>query len=531
MVTADPSACALLYMEQQELGELPEQPAAPAGPCREEEEDKRLKIRLPDRRQSVFACVDLENLIMPDHKARAITMLVEQRIDTQRFYAKVKSREGAAGCAKLDPKMLLSILVYAYSEGIGSMRLVSRLMGQDPGLMWLSGLNEISHTVLSDFRREHQAALQDVFTQMLVLLDEAGLMSLEQVTVDGMRVRAYAGVDTFRRKPSLERKLEKAREWVKQLEQNEDQQYSEQARMVARKRAAAALQQRLEECQKQLEEANRNKSEAEQEETRISTSEPEARRMRMADGGFQPAHNVQLMTDALEKVIVNVEVSNSGQDGEHLESALDGVQQSLERKPKQVLADAAYITHENIGLASQREIELIGPLPDTSKQTQAGLKKRGIDAAFGPSAFLWDEGQQVFRCPENQALPLWGQHTKDRHRKYDVYRAAVEDCSRCRCRAQCVGQDQARVLMVLQKKPELVAHETKMATGEAQTTYKKRGEVAEFPHAWLKDKIGLRKFRLRGLARAGIEALWACLTYNVMIWRRLVWLPQLRQAL
>ena len=517
-------------MEQQNLVDMPAQPVQAAGSGVIPTEDKPLKLRLPDRQQSVFTTIHPEDLIPADHKARAIAQLVEKRFDTQAFYAGVKTREGEAGCAKLDPKMLVSILVYAYSEGIGSMRLVSRRMGHDPGLMWLSGLTEISHTVLSDFRREHQKGLEGVFVQLLAILDEAEIINLEEVTLDGMRVRAYAGVDTFRRKKTIEKRLEQARATLKKLEAAGEQEQSEQRRQVAQRRAAEAMKKRLEESEKQFEQAHRNLSEAEKEKTRISTSEPEARILRTSDGGFAPAHNVQLVTDAKNKVIVNLEVTNSGQDGEHLQSALEGVEQNLGRKPEQVLADAAYMTQSNLGVASQSSVEMLGPLPDNRKQEAAGLNKRGIDPALGRDAFVWDPDQKVFRCPEGKALTHQGYHSKDRDRKYDVYRAAVEDCTQCPRRAQCVGQDAARVLQVQQKNPLVAAHAAKMASEPAQTTYKKRGAVAEFPHAWIKEKIGLRKFHLSGLTKATIEAMWACLTYNVMIWRRLVWLPELKPA-
>jgi transposase len=507
--------------EQKPLAELPPQPPA--------DTTARLKLRVADRSKLVLTAIALDDALPADHKARAIVALLE-RVDTSAFYSGIRTLEGKAGRAMRDPKTMIAVILYAYSEGIGSMREVSAMTEYHPALMWITGLDAICHTELSEFRREQKAGLGELFASLLAVLDKARVINLDQVAVDGTRIRTFAGVDTFRRGKTIERKLEQARELVRKMESGEQQEeYS--ARQL---RAQQELIERLEACQRELEKIQQGKAEGEAE-ARVSTTEPEARVMKTSQGGYVPAYNTQLMTESQSKAIVNVEVTNVSSDGQHLGGALEQVEETTGQMPKQVLADGAYISEENVRKAGEHEVDLVGPWPDTTAAMLAGLKATGIDAAFAPNVFVWEEARKVFVCPAGKELAWWKKHSKDRSRVYDCYRAQPPDCASCGNRDRCVQvklrqKGEGRQLHVLRQSALVVAHRAKMATQEAKEAYRKRGEVAEFPNAWLKEKLGLRKFRLRGLAKAGIEALWACLAYDVAIWRRHVWLPELQAA-
>lgn len=504
--------------EQQPLADLPAQPTV--------EKASRWKLRSADRSKLVLTAIPLDEVLPADHKARAIVTLLE-RVDVSRFYTNIRTWEGRAGRRMRDPKTMIAVILYGYSEGVGSMREVAALTAYDPALMWLTGLDTICHTELSEFRREHREGLNQLFVDLLAILDQAKVIDLEQVTVDGTRIRTYAGCDTFRREKTIRKRLEQAQSLVQAMEQSE----SSEGHSARQLRAQKELVKRLEACQQELERLRESKSSAEEKENaRVSISEPESRVMKTATDGYIPAYNVQLMTETQNKAIVNVDVSNVSCDGEHLPTALDQVKEGTGKQPDQVLADGSYITQDNLRQAHERQVELVGPLPDTTVHTLEGLKKRGIDQAFGPQAFVWDEAKKAFRCPQGKALAYQGTQKKDQKRQYDVYQASVGDCALCPHRTQCVGKDKARVLKVQQRNPLVVAHEAKMATEAAKATYRKRGEVAEFPNAWLKEKLGLRKFRLCGLRKAKIEVMWACVSYNLMLWRRQVWLPELQAA-
>jgi len=174
------------------------------------------KLKTVNRLQTMLASIYVEELIAPDHKARAIWHLVEQ-MDLARFCDTLHTAVGCAGRAAWDPQLLVSIWVYAYSEGIGSAREIERIMQWEPGLQWLSGMVAVNHHTLSDFRVEHKQALDKLFAELLAMLESAGVVSLEQVMHDGTKIRAVAGADTFRREKTLRERLQEARALVAQM--------------------------------------------------------------------------------------------------------------------------------------------------------------------------------------------------------------------------------------------------------------------------------------------------------------------------
>src|SRR5437764_7640065 len=176
----------------------------------------RPRVKPVDRWQLSWQMLDVERLIEPDHSVRAIWELVG-RLKLDSFYAAIEAVEGAAGRTPWDPRLLVSLWIYAYSRGIGSAREIARRCGYEPAFQWLCGLGEINHHTLSDFRVAHDASLRELFVQVLGMLSSEGLVSLERVMHDGTRIKACAGADSFRREQRLQEHLEAAREQVEAM--------------------------------------------------------------------------------------------------------------------------------------------------------------------------------------------------------------------------------------------------------------------------------------------------------------------------
>lgn len=488
------------------------------------------RVQRIDRRQMVLRPMAVEQLIEPDHPARAIWQLVGQR-DLGRFYAEIKAVEGMAGREPVDPQLLISLWIYAYSEKIGSAREIERRCRQlHPGFGWLTGLTVINHHTLSDFRTAHRAGLEQLFVEVLGVLSQAGVVSLERVMQDGTKIKANAADNSFRREPSLRQHLEAAQQQVKRLEQQAEQDPDGGARRRRQARAARERQQRIEQSLVELEQIRAGKDKAEQRaQARASLTDPEARIMKQAQGAIGPAYNVQISTDARQRIIVGVGVSQAATDAAELEPAVERIEANLGQKPQQMVVDGGFTHQGTVEAMAHSEIELIGSLTDRRALTEATLRKRGVAAEFFPSAFTYDSEQNHYTCPAGKVLRYEGrekQHGATRHR----YRAASADCQACRLRRQCCPDSRkGRSLVRTEDAPVMAAFKAKMATEAAQQIYKQRAGVAEFPNAWIKDKLGLRQFRLRGRVKVGLEALWVCLTYNIQQWIRLVWRPQ-RQA-
>jgi hypothetical protein len=388
-------------------------------------------------------------------------------------------------------------------------------------------MEAVNYHSLCDFRVIHKKALDELFAQILGLLSAEGLITLERVMHDGTKVKACASGDTFRREDRIKAHLKNARG---QVEQMGDPRVAEEVSLrvaKARQRGAREKQERLEKALEELEKIRANKTKlAEKQEARASISDPEARVMKQSDGGFSPSYNVQLTTDAKEKIIIGVGVTQNGSDYGELVGAEEKVEQTLGGAPEQMVVDGGFVSRENILSMKEKGIDLIGPMGVGAAQTAGQMKRRGVDPSFYPEYFQYDAVSDTYRCPAGKTLRPDGEEKRPGRTNYR-YRALARDCRECFFKGKCCPRmPRGRTIVRGVEDPVVVAHKEKMETEEAKQIYRQRGAVAEFPNAWIKEKIGLRQFRLRGLIKVGMETLWACLTYNIKQWIRLRWRTQ-----
>jgi transposase len=493
----------------------------------QEEKTRRVRLKPINRQQMVLRPVEVEELVPEDHEVRAVWEFVG-RMDLSEYYEEIEVVDGEAGRPALDPQLMVSLWIYAYSKGVSSAREIGRLCEYDPAYQWLTGLEPVNYHTLSDFRVDHKEALDELFIEVLGLLSAEGLVSLEWVMHDGMKVKACASTDTFRREERIRKHLELARE---QVEAMGDPRIGEEVSLrvaKARQRVAREKKERLEKALVELEKIRATKSsKGEKAEVRVSMTDPEARIMKQSDGGYAPSYNIQVTTDGKEKVIVEAGVSQCGSDYGELVPAMEKVEENMGSYPEQVVVDGGFISRENILAMEGKKIDLIGPMGDGAEQSVGQLNRRGVDEAFRPGAFHYNEGSNTYTCPTGKVLKPDGKEEQPGRINY-LYRAQGADCQACGFREKCCPQSGRRGRRIRRAvdDPVVVAHVEKMQTEEAKQIYRQRGAVAEFPNAWIKEKIGLRQFRLRGLIKVGMEVLWACLAYNIQQWIRLCWRPQ-----
>lgn len=481
------------------------------------------RFRAIDRAQMVMRSVDVENLVPPDHAVRAIWAL-SGKIDWTPYTEGVQAVEGRAGRAAWDPQLLACIWVYAYTQGIGSAREISRRFGYDPAFQWLTGLETINHHTLADFRTR-QRSVEALFVQMLGVLSAEGLVTMERVAHDGTKIRACASGKSFRREERLQAHLQAAREQVAAMG---DPLSEETTREHAARRAAA--RQRLKRLQAAAEtlaglQADRS---ADKGEPRVSETDPDARIMKQGDGGYAPSYNVQLSEDAQHGLIVGVGVSRSCNDYSELTPAVERVEAATGKTPEELVTDGGFTSRENILSMEQKGVKLYGSLSVHESRADGQMRRQGISKAFYPQAFTYDASTDRYRCPADQTLAYDGQESRTGvvHRSY---RAAFETCRGCPHKAQCCPGNASRGRRITRmiEDPCIQAFRKEMQTERAKRIYRTRSALAEFPNAWIKAKIGLRQFRTRGLIKVTAEAFWAALTYNVQQWIRLRWRPTL----
>jgi transposase len=476
-----------------------------------------------NRAQVVWRTVDVEELIEPDHPARAIWALSGQ-LDLKGFYEPIEAVAGVAGRTPWDPRLLVSLWVYAYSRGISSAREIARRCACEPAFQWLCGLEVINHHTLSDFRVVHGPALEELFVQVLGVLSSEGLVSLERVMHDGTKIKACASADTFGGEERLRAHLAAARQQVQALAQEVQEEPTRQ--QAARQRAARERQQRVAAAVQELAQIRQTKDTAkEQAAVRVSPSDPQARIMKQGDGGFAPSYNAQISTEASHKLIVGAGLSQNSSDYGELLGGVERVQHNLEDKPKQIVVDGGFTSRENILATAAQGIDLIGSFGEQQAKGASAQQRYGASADFTTAAFAYNAAADHYHCPAGQVLRLVGQQERIGVTQH-TYRTEGSVCAVCPSKGQCCPQTtHGRTVTRSVDAPEVQRFREKMQTAQAQEIYRQRAPVAEFPNAWIKDKLGLRQFRLRGLVKASLELLWACLTYNIQQWIRLCWRP------
>lgn len=327
-----------------------------------------VRLREANRSQLRLEAVDLDDLLEEGHPARAIWELL-RKLDLSRFEQAIKAREGSAGRDATDPRILLALWLYGISDGIGSARALERMCESHDAYKWICGGVSINYHLLSDFRIEHGAALDELMAQLLGALMDNQLVTLYRVAQDGTRVRASAGSSSFHRRKTLRKQVKQARRRIEELKAEADHGELTERVKQARHRAAREREQRLNQALEQA--AQLAKSQTTQKnhpqrtaakEVRASSTDPEARVMKRGDGGFRPCYNLQLATDVQSRIVVGVKVTNKGSDSQQSLPMLDDIKARTGGQPKQCLLDGGYLHFDSIIKAAERGVEFLVPM-------------------------------------------------------------------------------------------------------------------------------------------------------------------------
>ena len=419
----------------------------------------RVRVQRPERKQIEWRAASLDQLIPSDHRVRVVWAYVES-LDLTPLYQKIRAVEGGAGRDAVDPRILMALWMFATIEGIGSARGLARLCQRDLAYMWICGGVGVNYHLLADFRALQGDVLDQLLTDTVATLLHQGLVTLDVVAQDGMRVRAHAGSSSFRRQQTLERCRQAAAEQVQRLK--EERTASESAgdeaghdaeddprRRAARTRAARERMERVDQALEELAQLQQQKEKRKKgsgQGARSSTTDPEARVMKMADGGYRPAYNVQFASDGQTRLIVSVDVTNSGCDRGHMAPMHSEITAKYGKLPESYLVDAGFTNKEDVTALEQRGTKVFAPIVGAE-----AMRSRGVDP-----------------------------HSRRRN-----------------------------------DSDEMVAFRQRMETDEAQELYRQRPSIAEFPNADCRNR-GLAQFRVRGMLKARAVALWHAIAFNFL---------------
>ena len=419
-----------------------------------------VRLRVAERSQVVWEAQCLDDRLPPQHRARTIWAVVEA-LDLSAFERPIKARDGVPGRDSTDPRILVSLWLYASVRGIGSAREVARLCQESKPYEWICGGVTVNHRLLSDFRTDHGDALDGLFSNVIATLVKKGLVKVKRISQDGLRVRASAGSSSFRRGSTLEKLRVEAAEHVKQLRALLDDP-AQSAGLSAKKRAARKrsvkerlarieearklipkLQKRQEKSARRL---SKKQQSEQQKEPRASTTDGEAMRMKMGDGGYRPALNVQLACDTESRAVVGVSVTNEAVDYEQSEPMREQVQQRTGQKIEEHLYDGGYVKTEAIERADAQGVTVYAPPKPPKNKEQRG----------------------------DEFVP----------RKGDS--------------------------------PAIVQWRERMGSDAGKQVYKERASTSETANAQMR-RSGLAQLTVRGIGKATCVALWSALAYNVVL--------------
>lgn len=356
-----------------------------------------VRIVEAERQQVELRVFHLDGAIPADHPVRALWAFVEG-VDLSGLYEGMGSLEGRAGRPAIDRKILLALWLYGTIEGVGSARALDRLSKEHLVYQWICGGVGVNYHTLADFRVLHGEAMDELLTQSVASLMNEGLVELKRVAQDGMKVRASAGASSFRKKKTLRECLKQAKEQVRELrrELEEDPGAATRREQAARERAARERTERVKKALERARELEKEKSKKKDKDAavRASTSDPQARVMKMGDGGWRPAYNVQLATDTGSQIIVGVDVTNQGNDQGQIEPMIDQLQERYEVVPAETLVDGGYTAHADLEAVAGRTT-VYAPVP---KPRDPGIDPHRPKKTDSPAIAEWRKRMKMARA-------------------------------------------------------------------------------------------------------------------------------------
>lgn len=330
----------------------------------------RIRVAEPNRSQVVIRYECLDDLLPAEHPARVFWDFTGT-IDLSLFLVDVKTVQGRPGRTPVSPRVLLTLWLYATSQGISSAHEIARRIQSEDAFRWIVGGISVSHDILSDFRAEQGPAFEQLLTDILAALMHQQVLSLDVVAQDGLRVRASASSPSFRSAESLQACREQAELHLRAIRAQADDPERSPAQRRARERCARDYQRRIEDAIVTVGELQKKRKPSDKP-ARASTTDAQARVMKMADGGFRPAYNVRLATagapEGGRRTVVGVQVVNVGSDMGAVIPMLDQVQRRTGQLPKTLMADANHALHDDIREATRRGVEVLIAVPEPSKQ-------------------------------------------------------------------------------------------------------------------------------------------------------------------
>jgi transposase len=498
------------------------------------------------REQRVLFAPTLDEMIGEDHPVRLFAEILD-RCDWSEWEAKYDGRRGQP---PIHPRVVASAILYGLTRGLRSSRLLEYLTVNNLDYIWLLEGRTLDHSTICAFRATFREELKSLFRQLNRIARTMGLIRLNEVALDGTRVKANNSRYETLTAEGLQKQLADLDEALEtMLREMEEQDEREQGlfgtgessqKLPAELADARARQEKLREALEKVQAADearrRQGTDPKKNPAQIPITDPDSKVLPNKEGGYAPNYTPMAATDGQSGFIVAVDVIDSTY--EHLTTVplVDQIEEDLDERPEQVLADGAHATGPNMEALEARHIEFFTPVE--SRQPQEGNPALRADPAeavpesewpnlprnaqtkkLDKSAFVYDEAKDVYYCPAGKRLPYEQTKSKVNAAEERIY-FRVYRCGQCEgcplgpvCRNDKAQRGRSVSRDVHEQRREGQA--SKMAREESRAIYRRRLHVAETPFGLIKQVMNLRQFLLRGLEKVRTEWLWACTAFNL----------------
>lgn len=352
------------------------------------------------QRAQVELARTLDEALPAGHLARDLWAITE-RLDLSGWYGRIEARGGNAGAPAIDPRITLCVWVYATCKGEGSSHEIARLCESEVAYRWLCGGVSLRQRHLSNFRAHAGKRFEELVTQVVAVMLQLGMCSLERIAQDGSRLRASAGAASFRREATLAELQQEARKHLDAVLEEAKQSGRSATKRAAQERGARDRLSRIETAISTLGEVTATKQRNRDDTPpRVSTTDPDARVMKRGDGGFRPGYNAQFATTTDDaRLIVALDVTNRGSDQRALEPMIDRIENAYGERPKEALVDGGYLAHDTLDALAPKTV-VFAPLPKPRAGQRAPTEARKEDS---PAVAEWrarmqtDEAKQTYK--------------------------------------------------------------------------------------------------------------------------------------
>jgi len=451
-----------------------------------------MPVREYNRSQCRLLPIDLLDTLGEDHLAVIVCEVIDQ-LDLGILYDKV-SDEGAP-C--YDPRMMISVLIYAYGTGVCSSRHIARKLREDMAYIYIAAQQQPDFRTISDFRKDNKGVFIEVFREVVRYCDRLGMVPLGHVAVDGTKIRANASEGATYDVKRVEREIAGIVRKAEEVDAAEDEEYGEDndgSGIPEEIKGLAKLRKKFEEIEKETDGSKTEK---------VNATDADARFMKTR-GGVKMGYNAQVAVDEENGVIVSADVVNAAADEGQLTPMVKKVMENVGRKPGIVSADAGYGIGRNYRYLREEGIE--GYIPVKSRMK--------VKSRFSNEAFTYKEDEDVVICPEGKVLTFRGY---DKKPNYDgpARRYRGDDCGLCKCRNECTTNKNGRSVNIGIYRKDIMDMRERLKTERGKGYYKRRATVVEPVFGDIKWNLGYVRFGLRGLEKVRGEFSLIAIAHNI----------------